>query len=102
MAARKKAFSKLEEQANQANAGAVIGVNEVLHCIGDTGYVLMLTGTGVDLVKSAPAALQAGPVAPQTVYVQADQNAYNEPEIIEATVRDTRHLPTVCPGIIYL
>ena len=87
-AARKKAFSKLEEQANEVNAGAVIGVNEVLHCIGDTGYVLMLTGTGVDLVKSAPAALQAGPVAPQIVYVQADQNSYHEPEIIEATVRD--------------
>jgi uncharacterized protein YbjQ (UPF0145 family) len=89
-AARKKAFSQLEAQAEGLSASAVIGVNEQLHRIGDTGFMLMLTGTAVDLVKAAPVAAAAPQAAPQLqiVYVQAEATEYPEPEIVEATVRD--------------
>lgn len=97
-AARKKAFAKLEEQAAETNATAVIGVDEKLHCIGDTGYMLMLTGTAVDMVKTLPPAVQAGPVAPQIVYVQSDQHVHEEPEIVEATVRDNIIYPQFARG----
>lgn len=96
-AARKRAFEQLKQEAEDLGAQAIIGVSEQLHTVGDSGYMLMLTGTAVDLKKTQPAG--AMQVQPQVVYVQADAaGMMNEPEIIEAVVRDNVIYPQFARG----
>ena len=95
--ARKKAFAQLKEEAQAIGAHAIIGVAEQLHRVGDNGYMLLLTGTAVDLKKSEPAVAAA--VQPQVVYVQAEPTLVNhEPEIVEAIVRDNVIYPQFARG----
>ncbi len=95
--ARKKAFAQLQHEAELIHAHAIIGVTEQLHRVGDNGFMLLLTGTAVDLKKAdAPAAVQQ--VQPQVIYVQADAGMADEPEVIEAIVRDNVIYPQFARG----
>ncbi len=96
-AARKQAFKELEKQAQKLEATAVIGVAENLQRIGENGFMLLLSGTAVDLVKAPPVAVAAtqGPAQQHIVYVQAEQF---EPEIVKATVRDNVIYPQFVRG----
>lgn len=87
--ARKRAFAQLKQEASELGAQAIIGVSEQLHTVGESGYMLLLSGTAVDLKKTEPVELPQ--LQPQVVYVQteaASQAQAYEPEIIEAVVRD--------------
>lgn len=97
--ARKNAFAQLKQEAMTIGATAIIGVAEQLHQVGESGYMLMLTGTAVDLEKAAP--VQAVQQAqPQIVYVQAPEGAVIDhgPEVIEAVVRDNVIYPQFARG----
>lgn len=95
--ARKQAFVRLKDDAREMGAHAIVGVTEQLHRVGDNGYMLMLSGTAVDLKKAEPVA--AVQLQPQVVYVQsgADELAA-QPEIIEAVVRDNVIYPQFARG----
>ena len=96
-AARKRAFAQLKQEATELGAQAIIGVSEQLHTVGESGYMLMLTGTAVDLKKTQPA--EAAQVQPQVVYVQAAAaESMAEPEVIEAIVRDNVIYPQFARG----
>lgn len=95
--ARKKAFAKLKEEAAAIGAQAIVGVAEQLHRVGDNGYMLLLTGTAVDLKKAEP--VEVAVAQPQVVYVQADAaQQYEEPEVVEAIVRDNVIYPQFARG----
>jgi hypothetical protein len=95
--ARKKAFARLQDEAAAIGAQAIVGVAEQLHRVGDNGYMLLLTGTAVDLKKSQPA--EVAVAQPQVVYVQAGAaGGYEEPEVIEAVVRDNVIYPQFARG----
>lgn len=96
--ARKKAFTQLQDEAELINAHAIIGVTEQLHRVGDNGFMLLLTGTAVDLKKAeVPAAVHQA--QPQVIYVQAEAaQAEEEPDVIEAVVRDNIIYPQFARG----
>ena len=85
--ARKKAFAKLKDEAAAIGAQAIVGVAEQLHRVGDNGFMLLLTGTAMDLKKAEP--VEVAVAQPQVVYVQADAaQQFEEPQVVEAIVRD--------------
>jgi uncharacterized protein YbjQ (UPF0145 family) len=96
--ARKRAFAQLQDEAVAINAHAIIGVSEQLHRVGENGYMLLLTGTAVDLKKvEAPAAVL--PAQPQVIYVQAEAAQDDrDPVVVEAVVRDNIIYPQFARG----
>jgi hypothetical protein len=59
--------------------------------------MLLLTGTAVDLKKAEP--VEVAVAQPQVVYVQADAaQQYQEPEVVEAIVRDNVIYPQFARG----